>query len=201
MSVKNTVLTQLYPIKWTSGMINSWGWVNRKRIKMFKELPIPFTLKSYYDLDNGFEEGVREGYKQIYKHYYNREDFLESPYTTLKLSIGLNRLQKSNYGFPNPNLDMTRVNVKILGLWVEFGRNKRTDNFIDVEYMKHEIYTGMIGPEVRSIWDQQPIRENVKVLYRLKGREDVWIWQRCLVKEEPKWYVYDINNMFDRYKV
>ena len=54
---------------------------------------------------------------------------------------------------------------------------------------------GMIGPEYQSIWNQQPIRKVVNVLYEFPERKDVWTWQCNANTEQYYWNVKNINQI------
>lgn len=188
--------SSFYRIQWNKNLSPRWGW------NTYKNKTIPKGI--YYQKDciffneNEFKKGVRKGYKTIFDSFYERKNFLYLPYTTPKLSLGLHLLQKNNFYDKKPTLDFNSVHIHILGSWSEYGLQKSNEKILgmwDKEYIYHEICTGIIGPEIQHIWDQKPIRQNVKVFYEFPNRQDIWIWQRCLLKKNYRWSVYNINNI------
>ena len=188
--------SSFYRIQWNKNLSPQWGW------NSYRNKTIPKGI--YYEEDNiffnknEFKEGVKRGYKIIFHSFYERKNFLYLPYATPKLSIGLNILHTNQFYSKKPDLDFQSVKVDILGSWTEYGLQKSNEKILgmwDRDFIYHEICTGCIGPEVQHIWDQKPIRQNVKVLYQFSNRQDIWIWQRCLIKKNYRWNVYNINNI------
>jgi len=184
-----------------------WGWISQTKIKKFIEDPIPNTknislFPEYWEEREFFHQfhftnGVRMGYHTIFNSYINKDDFTEKSYTTPKLSFAINYLN-SNTINKMPNINLDDINVEILGSWIELGNSTSNDKLFglwDKDYIIHELVAGGLGPEMRYIWDQKPIKQTVRVLYELNNRVDIWDWERCLMMEDCDWKVSNINNI------
>lgn len=82
--------------------------------------------------------------------------------------------------------------------WISIGNSKSNDKFLglwDTQYIQHEIIAGGIGPEIKYIWDQKPLKQTVRILYKLNDRIDIWDWERCLMSEYYDWKVSNMNNI------
>lgn len=139
-------------------------------------------------------------YNLIYKTYLKKNDFLDYEYTTPKLSITLNELRtdignniisklpieikvnKSKILNKNIKNEITTNNFKILG-------------YYDKCEIYDEISIGMIGPEIRHLWDQKPVKQVVNVSYKSDRFYDILEWERDLTTKNPEWQVSNINNI------
>lgn len=188
-------------IKFHPKVLNQWGFFSQYQINKLnhkKEKGIcENSLDERHLFDKTqFQNGVKVGYNKIFHSYYNNEDFLDYCYTTPAMSFALNHFRSYNNHSP-PNLNLNSINAEIVNSWLEYGIAKSNHKILglwDNDYIKHQIFTGIIGPEAFEIWGQQPIKQKVKVLYKLDNRIDIWIWERCLMKEQSPWIVYNINN-------
>ena len=59
----------------------------------------------------------------------------------------------------------------------------------------HEISTGMIGPEVQSIWDQRSVKQKIKLNIELEDREDIFEFERDLMSRGNNWQLCNINRI------
>lgn len=185
---------------------NSWGWISQNKIREFANESIPENNISNSEMFEDrtsyhgyhFRNGVRQGYIRILDSYYNKDDFLENNYTTPKLSFAINHLNSINNNKIIPEINVDNLKVNVLGSWIETGIAKSNDKILGLwnkEQLRHELFAGGIGPEVRIIWDQMPVRQRVRVLYILKDRIDVWDWERCLMVHGSNWNVCNINKI------
>lgn len=194
--MREYIWSSIYRLNWNKNIYPRWGWNTYKN----KTIPkgISYLKEDKVFQEDEFKEGVKRGYKIIFHSFYERKNFLYLPYTTPKLSLGLNILHKNKFYEEKPILDFHSLKIDILGSWTEYGLQKSNEKLLgmwDKNMVYHEICTGIIGPEIQHIWDQKPMRQNVKVLYQFPNRQDIWIWQRCLTKENYSWNVYNINNI------
>lgn len=187
-----------------------WGWIPQKEITEFMNEPIPKTRniaffpeyweeREFYHQYH-FRDGARVGYKTIFNSYFNKEDFVNKYYTTPKLSLAINYFNYllHDIDINTPNINMEDMNIKILGSWISTG-NATTNNDLlglwNKEFIKKELVTGAIGPEIKHLWDKKPIKQTVRVLYELNDRIDIWDWERCLIDDSHTWTVSNINNI------
>ena len=189
---------------------NPWGWISQEDIIKLSKNKIPKTNASSFSfndwedrsiIDNlEFKKGVKLGYKCIINSFYKKDNFLENCYLTPKLSIAVNDINdiilEQNIKYEKPELKFKEI--KNLGSWVEIGISKSNSKilgFWDKEFIKKEIITGGIGPEIKYLWDQLPLKQKVRVLYKLQNRIDIFEWERCLIEEDYEWKVSNINNI------
>ena len=95
------------------------------------------------------------------------------------------------------------VNIKVnkislIGNWVKYGKIKNKNKFLglynDHEFI-HEISAGIIGPEIQSIWDQQSIKQKVRLLIELENRSDVFDFERDMMIHNDNWQLSNINRI------
>jgi hypothetical protein len=178
-----------------------WGWmppndiqklVDRPEIKMFW-LQDKYREESYF-YEPEFCDGSTMAYETIYNLYKNKGNFLHFQYTSPSLSLVLNTL--SLHSSVN---DKERImDVKILDTWLEEEytyKNNKVLGLLNETEIRHLLISGMIGPEVSHIWLQKPIKQVVKVHFLAKNRQDVWLFERCLLDEEMNWQVKNINGI------
>ena len=53
----------------------------------------------------------------------------------------------------------------------------------------------MIGPEFQSIWDQQSIKQKVRILIELEDRKDIFEFERNLMTHNDNWQLCNINRI------
>ena len=53
----------------------------------------------------------------------------------------------------------------------------------------------MIGPEIQSMWDQQSIKQKVRLLINLDDRQDVFDFERDLMIHNDTWQLCNINRI------
>ncbi|VVU95488.1 hypothetical protein CPAV1605_1239 [seawater metagenome] len=184
---------------------NPWGLISQSEIKKLVSLKVPDNISKSFP-DNlqersffnqaVFLEGARLGYREIFKSFSNNIDYLEENYTTPKLSLALNQILSEHQ--INPRLNLNKIDAEILGIWNDIGHATANDKVLGHwcnETIKHELIAGGLGPEVRIIWDQKPIKQKVKVLYNVNNRIDVWEWERCLMMTNYNWTISNINGV------
>lgn len=183
-----------------------WGWKSKNNIYQFKENLykknsnfVSTKLEQNFD-ENDFLKNSIMAYNLIYKTYLKKLDFLDFEYTTPKLSIALNELRT--------DIDCDIIN----NLPIEIQVNKNdiinksikneitTSNFKFLGYfdkfeISNQISTGMIGPEIRHLWDQLPVKQVVNVSYKSDNFYDILEWERDLTIKNPEWQVSNINNI------
>lgn len=181
-----------------------WGFISQDKILSITNQSLPKTryilsekCNEMYILDNSnFLDGVKNGYNIIYDKFKNKENFLDYNYTTPKLSCALNFIRGKIKN--EINIDSNNIKVEIIAIWESIGNSKSNNKLLglwDSEYIKHQIIAGSIGPEVSYIWDQKPIKQTVRVLYKLNDRVDLLDWERCLMVNDYEWKVSNINNI------
>ena len=180
----------------------SWGWKSKEEIKQIINYPI-YDGKPYIDHERKFiheyklNDYTEDMYNKTYYAFFNDYDFLNSNLFCPKLANGLNYLkQYANLNEFNENLQIQ--NVKLLGNWIKYGRVKSQKKFLglyDENEFIHEIIAGMIGPEFQSIWDQQSIKQKVRLLIELENRNDVFEFERNLMVHNDNWQLCNINRI------
>jgi hypothetical protein len=180
-----------------------WSWRSKLSNKNLKYLKysICSNFKSddnreYFD-DSNFKKYSAEAYKIIYNTYLEKKDFLDYCYATPSLSIALNNLRSTaNINKLSKNINIK--NSKIIDLWYEYGLTKSNDKILGF-YSKDEIFyefiAGSLGPEVRKFWDQQSIKQKVKILYESDDYCDVLEWERNMMIPDQDWQVSNINEI------
>ena len=53
----------------------------------------------------------------------------------------------------------------------------------------------MIGPEIQAIWDQQSIKQKVRLLIECNDRKDVFDFERNLMIHDDNWQLCNINRI------
>lgn len=195
--IKKYIWPILHPIRFHSRIHDTWGFFLKEDIHLLKRNLVQEKNKTEQKQRKDFETGVKQGYYQIYNSFYKKQNFLFQNYTTPKLSIALNILQR-HFIHSTPLLNFDSLDVKVLNSSVEIGFAKSNDKilgFWNTSCIQNEIMIGMIGPEYQSIWNQQPLCENVNVLYKFDNRIDIWQWQRSLTSEKYSWQVSNINGI------
>ena len=182
---------------------NPWGWKSSNEISKIISYPIIKHNINYVDYESKFihEYKVRElcedTYYKTYYAYLNNFDFLNSNLYSPELSIGLNYLRsKVNYFNLDSEIEINKV--EMIGSWIKYGSVKNPDKFLgfyNEHEITHEISAGIIGPEIRSIWDQNSIKQKVRFLIELNNRKDVFDFERDLMISNNKWQLCNINRI------
>ena len=179
-----------------------WGWKSKEDIDKIihfeisdKKMFIHHNRKYFHEYHlNQYTENM---YMNTYYAYYNNYDFLNSNLFCPKLANGLNYLrEKRNIHVFDENLKINKVTL--LQNWIKYGKVKNKNKFLglyDEHEFTHEIISGMIGPEIQSIWDQQSIKQKVKLLIELDNRKDVFEFERNLMIPNGHWQLCNINRI------
>jgi len=136
-------------------------------------------------------------YSKTYHAFINNYNFLNSNLFCPKLANGLNILRR-NSNIDNIDEDINIKKVELIDNWIKHGRVKNQRKFLgiyDENEFIHEIITGMIGPEFQSIWDQQSIKQKVRILIKLENRDDVFEFERNLMVHNDEWQLCNINRI------
>lgn len=183
-----------------------WGWKSINNLYQFKEdlkehknYVIDKKLNMNFDEDHFLKHSII-AYNLIYKTYLKKNDFLDFEYTTPKLSIALNELRMDlDYNIIDnlpKEIEVSKSNIINKSIKNEI----TTNNFKFCGYFNNleitdQITTGMIGPEIRHLWDQIPVKQVVNVSYKSDTFYDILEWERDLRTENPEWQVSNINNI------
>ena len=188
----NKINTREYP----------WGWKSQDQIKYIIEFPfndkvssIDYSRKEIHEYK--LINYTKEMFEKTYYAYFNNYDFLNSNLFCPKLSNGLNFL-RLNSDLTNYNENLQIQNVKILGSWIKYGKVKNQTKLFgiyDTSDFIHEITSGIIGPEYQSIWDQQAIKQKVRLLVNSDERYDVLEFERNLMNYNENWQLCNINRI------
>uniref|UniRef100_A0A6C0F7L6 Uncharacterized protein n=1 Tax=viral metagenome TaxID=1070528 RepID=A0A6C0F7L6_9ZZZZ len=179
-----------------------WGWKSKEEINKIANFKVTDN-KTHMENERKFiheyklNEYTEDIYNKTYYAYTNNYDFLNSNLYCPKLANGLNILRKnSNIG--DIEIEIKIKKVELIGNWIKYGRVKNQRKFLglyDENEFIHEITTGMIGPEFQSIWDQQSIKQKVKLLIELQDRVDVFEFERNLMVHNDDWQLCNINRI------
>lgn len=179
-----------------------WGWKSSRDIQAIIDYPISnhcisLNHERKYIHEYKLNEFTEEIYNKTYIAYINKYDFLNSSIFSPKLANGLNYLRiNSNI---NNLADSIKINkITLIGNWIKQGRiNNQTKLFglYNEHEFIHEITTGMIGPEIQAMWDQQSIKQKVRLLIKLDDRQDVFDFERDLMIHNDNWQLCNINRI------
>tara|TARA_Y100000992_G_scaffold40981_1_gene23014 strand:- start:60 stop:680 length:621 start_codon:yes stop_codon:yes gene_type:complete len=179
-----------------------WGWKSKKEIQTIIDYPIKETYMNInperkFIHEFKLNEYTEDLYKKTFYAYVNNYDFLNSNLYCPKLANGLNILRKktTTNSFDD---NISIQNVIFLGNWVKNGRIKSQRKFLglyDENEFIHEVTAGIIGPEFQTIWDQQSIKQKVRILIELEDRSDVFEFQRDLMVLNDNWQLSNINRI------
>ena len=141
-----------------------WGWrskLNNKKLINKMENPMYTNFKSEDNREFihklNFKNDSADAYKIIYKCYIKQKDFLDYCYTSPSLSLALNNLRE-NSNINNLPSKIVLIDIKIINSWYEYGLTKSNDKFMgfyNKEEIIHELSAGVIGPEVRKVWEKE----------------------------------------------
>lgn len=180
-----------------------WGWKSQDEVNKIISYPIKDHSINYINYEKKFiheyklREFCEEMYYKTYYAYANEFDFLNSNLYSPKLSIGINYL-RSNLDQININEEIKVIKVEMLNSWIKYGSIRNPDKFLGYynnHEITHEISAGIIGPEVRSIWDQNSIKQKVRFLIELNTRKDVFDFERDLMITNNNWQLCNINRI------
>tara|TARA_B100000424_G_scaffold12162_1_gene9062 strand:- start:273 stop:920 length:648 start_codon:yes stop_codon:yes gene_type:complete len=189
-----------------------WGWKSKDLISNYKNLLINSknnninikeeivkkNLDEFNEID--FLKGSTLAYNVTYEAYLNNINFLNYQYTNPKLSIALNKIRNNTSDNLILNLP-NKININNSSLLSNVIKNEfTTDNFklfgcYNNNEVVQQLVSGAIGPEVSHIWDQQPIKQVINVLYESNEYYDIIEWERDLTLEDPQWHVSNINSI------
>ena len=177
-----------------------WGWMPPNYIKSLiklngKKLPIDYQGDLYF-YEPEFCDGALQAYKTVLNMYNDNSDFISSRCTSPSLSLIINKFihEKMENTLVSYDID----NAEILDKWLEeehtYGNHKVLGLWNNRD-LHHYMCTGVIGPEITHIWCQAPIKQVVKVHFSGPRRNDVWLFEKCLMEENSFWQVKNINNI------
>lgn len=181
---------------------NPWGWKSKNDIQNIIDYPISnhcisFSHERKYIHEYKLNEFTEEIYNKTYYAYINNYDFLNSSIFSPKLANGLNHL-RSISNIEELGVDIKINKISLIGNWIKHGKIKNKNKFLglynDDEFI-HEISTGIIGPEIQSIWDQQSIKQKVRLLIELENRSDVFDFERDMMIYNDNWQLSNINRI------
>ena len=170
---------------------------------IFKNIYFPNFCKNIQDHnliyihEYRLKEFCENIYKNTYYNYLNGFDFLETDLISLNLSNGLNYL-RSNSNITSLPKNINIKNINLLNSWIKYGSVKNCSKFLGLYNKKeiiHELCTGMIGPEIQSIWDQKGIKQKVRFIINLDHRDDIFEFERDLLFNNNKWQLCNINRI------
>lgn len=181
---------------------NPWGWKSFHNIQSIVDYPISqhsmfLNHERKYIHEYKLNELTEEMYNKTYYAYLNNYDFLNSSLYCPKLANGLNFLRNQT-SIDNLDENIKIKNITLLGSWIKYGRvknNKKLFGIYDDDEFIHEISAGMIGPEIQAIWDQQSIKQKVRLLIESNNRKDVFDFERNLMIHNDNWQLCNINRI------
>ena len=187
-----------------------WGWKSNLEIKKIMDFPINSLDKNIDHLNDNHElryvheykvrNYAEELYTNTYYSFLEDYDFLNTTSLCPKLSVGLNYIRS------NTDINHLRENIKIkdvtlLNSWIKYGSIRNINKFLgfynDKEII-HQISTGMIGPEIQSVWDQQSIKQKIRFIVKstiTDNRVDIIDLERDMMITESEWQLCNINRI------
>lgn len=179
-----------------------WGWMPPNYIHALRSQPIPNqkNLFTYNHVDTYFYEneflcGAKQAYDAVYEVYQESGDFLKEGFASPSLSLAINILIDKKTVKPKKPLCSE---VRLLGDWIQEDPTFMNRKFMGMwnrREIEHSVMAGIIGPEISTVWLQNPVKQVVKVHYICDNREDVWLFERCLFDEDPQWQIQNINDI------
>ena len=188
-----------------------WGWKSQNKIKQLikkklynkKKIRIPTniyqTVNSY---NTHIKLGVKYGYLSVYNNFLDKEYiFLNNVITSTSLSIFLDEIKyNKNLDKLNKIKDISDIKVDILDNWFEIDSIYSNDKLFGL-YNQHEILhhltAGLVGPEVRSIWDQEQYIQKIRIKYEYRNRIDIFEYERDIMIPDSEWQISNINDIFE----
>ena len=189
-NIKNDCCSKKYP----------WGWRSQDKIKLInnknkEKIEIPDELLENSQIHKThFEIGAKQGYKIIFEYCNHNIDFLDYSFTNPSLSIGLNYLNTNNI----EDISFENIQVNIIDEWYEKNTININSNYFglfDKKEFLHNFIAGGLGPEWTHIWDQEGIKQIIRVKYTLPDRIDIWDWERNIINEDFTWQIRNINEI------
>lgn len=179
-----------------------WGWKSKEEINKIINYKV-YDNKLFINNERKFiheyqlNQHAENLYNKTYHAFINNYNFLNSNLFCPKLANGLNILRR-NSNIDNIDEDINIKKVELIDNWIKHGRVKNQRKILglyDENEFIHEIFTGMIGPEFQSIWDQQSIKQKVRILIKLEDRDDVFEFERNLMVHNDEWQLCNINRI------
>ena len=169
-----------------------WGW----KSKYYKEKLIKSSNKDI-NINYDFKEGSEYAYKKIYNTFLENKDFLSYTYTSPNLSNVLNDIRSS------VNIDNLESNIEIRSSKILsvsnvnefFYNNNKIFGLYNNNEILHQLSAGIIGPEVRYIWDQQPSKQIVRVLFESSKCFDIVDFESDKMSLNEEWQICNINEI------
>lgn len=143
-----------------------------------------------------FRLGAVQAYNTIFHHYMKKKMFVLKDYTSPSLSIALDYLALIRH--KDVCLPPRISHVMIIDDWIEEESTFRNNKMLGLwnpEEMQHYVLSGVIGPEIQSIYDQKPLKHVVKTIFHCDERQDIWIFEQCLFDQDPQWQIQNMNNV------
>lgn len=191
--------------------------LNNLAKKMIRDTTNSFKIEST-DINKIFIKKYTEDiFIKLFHSYINNYDFLNSNIFSPKLAIGLNILRTDSEIIDSISSlkEINVTDVEILKSWIKSGTIKNSNKFLGYynnDELIHEISAGIIGPEIRHIWDQQSIKQKVRVkvnskiysskMQNVEDRIDVIDLERDLIVSRNEtnelnssWQVSNINRI------
>ena len=182
---------------------NPWGWkCNNDIMKVISYKTSNHNISfDNYELkfihEYRLKEYCEDFYLKTYHSYINKYDFLNSDLFSPNLALGLNYL-RSESDVSNLESEINIKNITILSSWIKYGRVKNINKYLgyyNLNEIMHELSAGIIGPEIRSIWDQNGVKQKVRLLIKSDSREDVFDFERDLMTLNNNWQLCNINRI------
>jgi len=179
-----------------------WGWKSYSNIKKIIDYPtsnlgIKMTYERRFIHEYRLNEYAEEVYQKTYYAYVNGYDFLNSTIFSPKLANGLNFL-RCHSDLSNLDENVNIINVKLIGNWVKHGRinnKQKIWGLYNNHEIVHEISAGIIGPEIKGVWDQPSIKQKVRLLIETDTRKDVLDFERDMMIHNDNWQLCNINRI------
>lgn len=180
-----------------------WGWKSKNDIKDIKEynlLKNDININDYelkYIHEYKVKDYCEEIYKKTYYSYLNNYDFLNTNLLSPNLANGLNYL-RSKSDINNLNKNIKIKNIELINSWIKYGNIKNTSKFLGYYNNREiiqELSSGMIGPEIQSIWDKRSIKQKIRLNIELEDREDIFEFERDLMEKDNNWQLCNINRI------
>ena len=188
-------------------MAEDFGLTTEHKHHKLKILMFLWSMRQYKD------NLVKNGY-EVYYHFIENDDFKDTFEDKFLEVIKKEDISKIKYFEIENHFFETRFNnfISVNNLNYETINNpmfltsrlefkkfvksqKKFLGLYDENEFIHEIIAGMIGPEFQSIWDQQSIKQKVRLLIELENRNDVFEFELNLMVHNDNWQLCNINRI------
>ena len=192
--INSLILPFFYRLKYQYLNSATLNFIINKNVNKDK-IHLNFSDDREYLQEYQIKELSKNMYSDIHFSVLKKKDFFYKDYLNPEISYILNEASK-NINIPIDENKIEFKNVEIIDNYNSYGivrSNNKLLGFFDKSELFHEISVGMIGPEISSIWDNRPIKQNVIVSIESDINNIIIKLERGLIFKNTKWILSGIN--------